>query len=405
MRPTIGITGSTGTPLGANARSELQGSRDELAALAEQQAALRRVATLVARAASPSEVFSVVAEEMARCLKVANAEVHRYEGNGTRIVAVGCYAEPGVPHGSLGESYTSEGENVSAKVWHTGRPARMDSYQRAPGKIAARMRDLGIRSRVGAPIIVNDRVWGMALVGSRRADPLPAGTEESVGEFADLVATAIAAATSRAELVESRRRIVAAADETQRRLERNLHDGAQQRAVSLGLQLRTAEDLVPSELGALRERLSLISTGLTELCEELREISHGMHPAVVSRGGLGPALKSLARRSTIPVTLDVAVQKRLPEVVEVAAYYVVAEAFTNAAKHAQASQLAVCANVDDENLHLLVRDDGIGGADFDKGSGLIGLKDRVEALSGQLTLSSTVEKGTSLTATIPLRGR
>jgi signal transduction histidine kinase len=281
----------------------------------------------------------------------------------------------------------------------------MDSYERAPGKIAARMRDLGIRSRVGAPIIVNDRVWGMALVGSRRADPLPAGTEESVGEFADLVATAIAAATSRAELVESRRRIVAAADETQRRLERNLHDGAQQRAVSLGLQLRTAEDLVPSELGALRERLSLISTGLTELCEELREISHGMHPAVVSRGGLGPALKSLARRSTIPVTLDVAVQKRLPEVVEVAAYYVVAEAFTNAAKHAQASQLAVCANVDDENLHLLVRDDGIGGADFDKGSGLIGLKDRVEALSGQLTLSSTVEKGTSLTATIPLRGR
>jgi signal transduction histidine kinase len=130
-----------------------------------------------------------------------------------------------------------------------------------------------------------------------------------------------------------------------------------------------------------------------------------MHPAIVSRGGLGPALKSLARRSTIPVTLDVAVPRRLPEVVEVAAYYVVAEAFTNAAKHAQASQLAVTANADDENLHLLVRDDGIGGADFDKGSGLIGLKDRVEALSGRLTLSSTLEKGTSLTATIPLLGR
>ena len=280
-------------------------------------------------------------------------------------------------------------------------PARMDSYERAPGSIAARMRDLGIRSQVGAPIIVDDRVWGLAVVGSRRPEPLPPDTEERVGEFADLVA----AATSRAELIESRRRIVAAADETQRRLERNLHDGAQQRAVWLGLQLRTAENLVPSELGALKEQLSLIGSGLTELCEELREISHGMHPAIVSRGGLGPALKSLARRSTIPVTLDVAVQRRLPEVVEVAAYYVVAEAFTNAAKHAQASQLAVMANADDENLHLLVRDDGIGGADLDKGSGLIGLKDRVEALSGHLTLSSAVEKGTSLTATIPLRGR
>jgi signal transduction histidine kinase len=363
------------------------------------------VATLVARAASPAEVFSVVAEEMARCLKVANAEVFRYQENGAGIVAVGSFAESGAPDIPPGESLICEGENVSGKVWRTSLPARMDSYERAPGSIAARMRDLGIRSRVGAPIIVDDRVWGLAVVGSRRPEPLAPDSEERVGEFADLVATAIAAATSRAELIESRRRIVAAADETQRRLERNLHDGAQQRAVSLGLQLRSVENLVPSELGAVRELLSQIGSGLTELCEELREISHGMHPAIVSRGGLGPALKSLARRSTIPVTLDVAVPRRLPEVVEVAAYYVVAEAFTNAAKHAQASQLAVTANADDENLHLLVRDDGIGGADFDKGSGLIGLKDRVEALSGRLTLSSTLEKGTSLTATIPLLGR
>jgi signal transduction histidine kinase len=386
----------------AAARSELQASRDELATLAEQQAALRRVATLVARAASPSEVFSAVAEEMARCLKVASAEVHRYEENGARIVAVGSFAESGVPDVPLGESHTFEGENVSEKVLHTGRPARMDSCERSPGSIAARMRDLGVRSRVGAPIIVDERVWGLALVGSTRPEPLPPDTEERIGEFADLVATAIAAATSRAELIESRRRIVAAADETRQRLERNLHDGAQQRAVSLGLQVRMAEDSVPAELGALKEQLSLIGSGLTELSEELREISHGMHPAIASTGGLGPALKSLARRSTIPVTLDVAVRRRLPEVVEVAAYYVVAEAFTNAAKHGQASELTVMANADDENLHLLIRDDGIGGADFDKGSGLIGLKDRVEALGGQLTVSSPVEKGTSLNAIIPL---
>jgi signal transduction histidine kinase len=386
----------------AAARSELQASRDELATLAEQQAALRRVATLVARAASPSEVFSAVAEEMARCLKVPNAEVHRYQENGARIVAVGSFAESGVPDVPPGESHTCEGENLSEKVWQTGRPARMDSYERAPGPIAARMRALGIRSRVGAPIIVDERVWGLALVGSKRREPLPPDTEERIGEFADLVATAIAAATSRAELIESRRRIVAAADETRRRLERNLHDGAQQSAVSLGLRLRMAEDLVPAELGPLKEQLSFIGSGLTDLCDELREISHGVHPAIVSTGGLGPALKSLARRSTIPVTLDVAVQRRLPEAVEVAAYYVVAEAFTNSAKHAQATELTVMANADDENLHLLVCDDGIGGADFDKGSGLIGLKDRVEALGGQLTVSSPVEKGTSVNAIIPL---
>ena len=377
-------------------------TRSELATLAEQQAALRRVATLVARAASPPEVFRAVAEEMARCLGVANAEVHRYKENGASIVAVGSFAESGVAHVPLGESWPCEGENVARKVWHTGQPARMDSYERAAGAIGARIRALGIRSRVGAPIIVDERRWGIALVGSTRPEPLPPGTEGRVGEFADLVATAIAAATSRAELIESRRRIVAAADETRRRLERNLHDGAQQRAVSLGLQLGIAEGLVPAELGPLKERLSLIGSGLTDLCEELREISHGVHPAIVSTGGLGPALKALARRSTIPVSLEVAVRGRLPEVIEVAAYYVVAEAFTNAAKHAQATELTVMVNADDENLHLLVRDDGLGGAEFDKGTGLIGLKDRVEALDGQLTVSSPVGTGTSLDATIPL---
>jgi GAF domain-containing protein len=150
-----------------------------------------------ARAADPSEVFSAVAEEMARCLKVANTEVHRYDDDGTRMVTVGCYAEPGVAHLRLGESRTCEGENVSTKVWHTGRPARMDSYERASGNIAARMRDLGIRSRVGAPVTVYGRVWGMALVGSRRTELLPADTEERIGEFADLIATAIAASTGR----------------------------------------------------------------------------------------------------------------------------------------------------------------------------------------------------------------
>jgi signal transduction histidine kinase len=386
----------------AATRHELRTSRDSLSVLATQQAALRRAATLVACGVSPAVVFSAVAEEIARCLKVENAEVHRYQDDGAGSVVVASYAESGVPHIPLGEHRTLEGENVSEKVWRTGRPARMDSYEHAPGSNAARMRELGIRSRVGVPIMVDERVWGMAVVGSSRTEALPADTEVRVAEFAELLATAITAAATRDELIKSRGRIVAAGDETRRRLERNLHDGVQQRAVSLGLQLRLAQQRVPSELSELTEQLSQIGSAVAELSEELREVSHGLHPAALARAGLGPAIKALARRSTLPVTLDAAVPRRLPETVEVAAYCMVAEALTNAAKHAQASEVIVTVTDDAEVLNLQVRDNGIGGADLGDGSGLIGLKDRVEALSGQLAMSSPVGDGTSLTATIPL---
>jgi signal transduction histidine kinase len=278
----------------------------------------------------------------------------------------------------------------------------MSSYEDAGGSIAAQMRELGIRSRVGAPISVDGRVWGMAVVGSSRSAPLPPDTEERIGDFAELVATAIVAAATRDELIKSRGRIVAATDETRRRLERNLHDGAQQRAVSLGLQLSITEELVPTELGELKKQLSQIRSGVTGLSEELREISHGLHPAVLSRGGLGRAMNALARRSTMPVTLDITVPRRLPESVEVATYYIVAEALTNAAKHAHASEVIVRINADAENLSLIIGDNGIGGADSSKGSGLIGLKDRVEALGGHMHIDSEAGRGTSLRATIPL---
>jgi|GEM_PF-867177 len=374
---------------------------DSLAVLATQQSALRRVATLVARGGGQSEVLSAVAEEMARCLNMNNAEVMRYADDGMAVV-VASYTEPGEPSFPVGKRVSLEGDNVATMVLQTGRAARKDTYEHAAGSLAARAREMGIQSVVGAPIVVDERLWGAALVRSPRPEPLPPDTEEHVAEFAYLTATAIAAAATRAELIESRGRIVAAADQTRRRLERNLHDGAQQRVVSLGLQLRMAQDLVPPELGELKGQLSRIESGFGGLLEELREISHGLHPAILSRGGLGPAIEALARRETIPVTLDVEVDRRLPETVEVAAYYVVAEAFTNAAKHAQASELTVTLTVDDENLHLLVRDDGVGGADFSKGSGLIGLKDRVEALGGQLDISSPAGNGTALRATVPL---
>jgi len=386
----------------AATRHELQASRDSLSVLATQQAALRRVATLVARGVNPAEVFSAVAEEMARCLNAENAEVHRFEADRAGSIVVACYAESGVPHIPLGERRTLEGENVSGQIWRTGRPARMDSYECAAGSIAARMRELGIHSRVGVPIVVDQRVWGMAVVGSSRCEPLPSDTEQRMGDFAELVATAIVAAATRDELIKSRGRIVAAADETRRRLERDLHDGAQQRAVSLGLQLRMAQDLVPTELGELTEQLSEIGSAVAGLSEELREISHGLHPAALGKSGLGPAIKTLAHRSTLPVTLDIAAPRRLPETVEVAAYYVVAEALTNAAKHAQASEVIVRINSDPGILNLLVRDNGIGGADSAKGSGLIGLKDRVEALGGHMHVASQPGRGTSLHATMPI---
>jgi signal transduction histidine kinase len=281
----------------------------------------------------------------------------------------------------------------------------MDSHDDASGPAAAMIRAVGLDSGVGAPIVVDGRVWGAAIVGSSRRDPLPADTESRLGDFADLVATAIANAETRAQLTASRARIVSAGDEARRRLERDLHDGAQQRLVSLGLNLRAAEATVPDDLGSLRRRLSEIVDGLVEASKDLQDISRGIHPAILSRGGLAPALKTLARRSTVPVEIHLGVDRRLPDSAEVAAYYVVAESLTNAAKHAQASEVTVSVEADADDLRLCIRDDGLGGADSQGGSGLIGLRDRVESLGGRLLVSSPVGRGTSLVATIPLRGQ
>ena len=245
-------------------------------------------------------------------------------------------------------------------------------------------------------------MWGAAIVASSQQGLLPSDTEERVSDFADLVAAAIANAANRAELVASRARIVAAADDARRRLERNLHDGAQQQLIVLGLDARMAEASVPAELDGLKQQLAHLASGLREAHEELQEISRGLHPAILSKGGLLPALEALARRSAIPVTFDMAVDRRLPEAVEVAAYYVVAEGLTNAAKHSRASEVTVSANTDDANLFLSVQDNGIGGAHVGKGSGLIGLSDRVEALGGQIKIDCPPEGGTLLHATIPL---
>jgi signal transduction histidine kinase len=256
---------------------------------------------------------------------------------------------------------------------------------------------------VGVPIVVAGHLWGMAAVTSR-AEPLPPDVETRMADFADLVATAIANAATRAELTASRKRIVTAGDEARRRLERDLHDGAQQRLVSLGVALREAECSIPPEHTDLKEQLSRIGSGLADVSEELREIARGIHPAILSRGGLGPALKALARRSSLPVNLEVTVERQLPATIGVAAYYVVAEALTNVAKHAHATELTISAHTQDGDLRLAIQDNGIGGADPAKGSGLIGLTDRVEALGGHVQISSPPRSGTSLDITLPLGG-
>jgi len=375
--------------------------RHEADLAARQQTALRRVATLVARNVPASDVFSAVVAELATCLDVQNAALFRYEPDGTALLLAAA-DEPGLQEMPVGERFSLDGQSVAAAVWRTGRAARMDSHDYAAGSAAARIRALGLCSAVGAPIMAGSQVWGAAIAGSSRSDAFPPSAEQRVSDFADLITIAIANANARAELRASRARIVAAADETRRRIERDLHDGAQQRLVSLGLMLRLAEESVSPAQATLRAQLSDVVTGLVGVSDELREIARGIHPAILSRGGLGPTLKTLARRCPVPVELDVVVPRHLPDYVEVAGYYIVAEALTNAAKHAQASMVQLAVKADDDKLHLSIRDDGIGGADARKGSGLIGLVDRVEALGGQMEIASRLGDGTSLLVNIPL---
>lgn len=373
-------------------------------ALAEQQSALRRVATLVARGVPPSEVYPAAVTELSRGLAIHNVVLLRYTLDGATVV-VGSRGEHGNAMMLKGEHLSLEGDNVAALIRREGRPARIDRLDIAAGSTAERVRRIGLRSAVGAPIIVDGRVWGAVIVGSALPEPLPAGTEQRIGDFADLVATAIANAETRAELTASRARIVTAADQARRQFERDLHDGAQQRVVALGLHLRGVQASVPPDQQALSDQLSQLVTGLTDIAENLRELSRGIHPAILSKGGLGPAIKTLSRRSPVPVALDLRVGARLPQHVEVAAYYVVAESLTNAAKHAQASQVTVRAATEGDELHLTIADDGIGGATVGGGSGLIGLKDRVEAVDGRLDICSRSGGGTTVVARIPLSDR
>jgi signal transduction histidine kinase len=380
----------------------LERSRDELTRLLDEQAALRRVATLVARAVPPGEIFSAVATEVGRLVGADDTAVVRFEPDGTAVVVVGL----GEDRPPVGTRWPADDVSAITRVWRTGHSARVDDdlWKEAPGPLPDTLRRLHVRSAAASPIVVESRLWGALSVATTHA-PLPADTEQRMADFTDLVATAMANAESRAELAASRVRIVTAADDSRRQIERDLHDGIQQRLVSLGLELRAAQSTAAAEDAELGKQLEQVAGGLGESLTELQELSRGIHPAILSEGGLGPALRALARRSAVPVELDLELDTtRLPASIEVAAYYVVSEALTNAAKHAKASVVDVHARAGDGLLRLVVRDDGVGGATVAHGSGLIGLSDRVQALGGTITVRSPAGEGTTLEIDLPVGG-
>jgi PAS domain S-box-containing protein len=373
-------------------------SRDQLARLADEQAALRRVATLVARGAPPEDVFAAVANEVGRLLSVGLANVCRYESDGTvTFVASAGGLFP------IGHRLSIDGErNLATLVLETGRPARIDNYAEATGRLAEDVRGEGIRTAVGTPILVEGRLWGLMAAGSSQEQPLPADTEERLASFTDLVATAIANTEARAEVAASRARVVVAADEERRRVVRDLHDGAQQRLVHTVVTLKLAQRAVVNEDEDAPALVTDALVNAEQATAELRELAHGILPTALTRGGLSAGVDALATRTPVPIAIDVTAD-RLDAAVEATAYFVVAEALTNVAKHAHARHAEVSARVADGTLRVKVRDDGIGDARPD-GSGLLGLADRLAALDGQLRIESPAGGGTLVTADIPLSG-
>ncbi|GAA4498097.1 GAF domain-containing protein [Actinoallomurus oryzae] len=380
-----------------------EGGRTRLQRLADEQGALLRVATLVAQGVPSADIIRAVAREMGCLLGADYVIINRYEPDRTSTV-VGHWRRAGIPDimPPLGGRWPIDDGIVDAAVARTGRPARFTDYARADTEIGAWTRARGIKYAVACPIMVQGRLWGFAGNASSGRTPQPADTEERMLRFMALVGTAIANAETRAELLAARARVVAASDAARRRFERDLHDGAQQRLICLGLELRAVEASVPPEHPELKEQLARTAGGLTSVLHDLQEISHGLYPAALTQGGLDAAVRSLARRSPIPVKLDLRIGRQLAEPLEAAAYYTVSEALTNALKHAHASEVDVVIHVEDETVRIAVDDDGVGGADFGGGSGLIGLRDRVEPLGGDIRLTSPPGEGTSLLIRIPL---
>jgi PAS domain S-box-containing protein len=381
--------------------TEAKRTEKKLRVLLAEQAALRRVATAVAREGEHAEVFAVVAEEVGQLLGADGAGLVRYEPDGHGLV-VGSWSRTGahpVPPGSVVELDTETGVGV---VYRTGQAGRCEHLEGPEGSMAHQLKAFGYQSSIAAPIRVEGRIWGALGVAAAGDGTLPEHAEWRLGSFTELVAQALANADAREQLAASRARLVEAADAERRRLERNLHDGAQQRLVALSLLVRQAESRLPAHPDDARELLGTAGEELAAGLEDLRELARGIHPAVLSERGLPAALHEVAERAPFPVEVASVPAERLPESVEVAAYYLVSEALTNTAKYAQASSARLAISRVDDRVIVEVGDDGVGGADLARGSGLRGLDDRIGALGGRLAIDSPEGRGTTIRATIPV---
>jgi signal transduction histidine kinase len=381
-----------------------QPSVARLEALLAEQAALRRVATLVASDPVPARLFGGVCEEVGRVLGVQSVGVTRFEDDGTQTI-VGFWAAGGAPKFRTGERLPIDGETVSGKLSRSGRSQRVDDYTGVRGELVKRLRAIGIGSAVGAPVTVAGRTWGGIIASSSHPRAFPDGAENRLADFAELVTAALANVDAREQLAASRARIVEAGDEERRRLGRDLHDGAQQELVGAVISLKLAQRRLaqdPDEANALmKEALEHMESGI----RDLRELAAGIHPSVLTDRGLSAALEALATRSPMQVQIGQVPQGRLPAPVETSAYFVVAEALTNAAKHARCGHVHVGVRVENGSATVEVHDDGVGGADPSGGSGLRGLADRVTALGGRLEIESPAGKGTTVRARIALGAR
>jgi PAS domain S-box-containing protein len=372
----------------------------EVGQLAQEQRALRRVATLVASEASPERVFMAVSEECARVLGVTASSVWRYEGDDTATV-VGRHNRDGIDTFPLGARLHVDESTSMGRARETAAPARVEDWGGTEGEFAELMLRLGYRSTVSAPIIVAGTLWGSVTIGS--ADPLPANTEFRLAAFCDLVSLAVASAQAREDLQTSRARIVRAGDEQRRRLERNLHDGAQQRLVAATLLLRVAQAQLDKDTARAAKLLQDAAGELDAGLEELRELARGLHPGALTEHGLRGALATLEDRLPLPVEITVT-DERLDQHLEATAYFIVSEGLTNVVKHARASRASAVVELREGALRLEISDDGRGGADTSKGTGLLGLRDRAEAEGGTLVVVSPPGRGTVITATLPLNG-
>ena len=380
--------------------AERSASESAQQALTAEQAALRRIATLVAGEAASRRVFEQVTAEAARTVGALAASLARFDEDDT-VVFVGGWSESGTLAFPVGSRLPVGETGVLAAVRASGEPQRIDRYESRAGQVIERFMSFGYGSATAAPVKLGGGVWGALVAAGPPGTPFPVGSERRLTDFADLVAQALANAEAYTKLASSRARIVEAADTERRRLERNLHDGAQQRLVSLALQLRLVKAALQRDPEEAETLLRTADSELSQALDELRELARGIHPAVLSDRGLVAALHALAERAPVRVTVTQIPDGRLPDPIEAAIYYLVAEAITNIAKYAQATRASVAVERSNGIATVVVSDDGVGGAQPGPGSGLVGLADRVEALGGRLHLDSPPGRGTRLSAEIP----